>query len=248
MADGVGYPPGAGLKIATREVPYSDEAMQVQVVGLVTFSGVNDAKVAADVGADNPLPVSAPSLGAPTDAEAAGDGSIIGLLKRLRTLMDGVLTDAQLRASAVPVSGPVTDAQLRASAVPVSGPVTDAQLRASAVPVSGPVTDAQLRASAVPVSGPVTDAQLRESPLQVSDEDVARLLVRVIALLGAPVNYDPSLNRERVTAIVESGTVAVSTLPTLPGITNFGSSREATELQNNQAIAVWAACHAARVF
>ena len=232
MADGVGYTPGAGLKIATRDVPYSDEAMQVQVVGLVTFSGVNDAKVAADVGAENPLPVSAPSLGAPTDAEAAGDGSVIGLLKRLRTLMDGVLTDAELRASAVPVSGPVTDAQLRASAVPVSGPVTDAQLRASAVPVSGPVTD----------------AQLRESPLQVSDEDVARLLVRVIALLGAPVNYDPSLNRERVTAIVESGTVAVSTLPTLPGITNFGSSREATELQNNQAIAAWAACHAARVF
>ena len=216
MADGVGYTPGAGLKIATRDVPYSDEAMQIQVVGLVTFSGVNDAKVAADVGPDNPLPVSAPSLGAPTDAEAAGDGSIIGLLKRLRTLMDGVLTDAQLRASAVPVSGPVTDAQLRASAVPVSGPVTD--------------------------------AQLRESPLQVSDEDVERLLVRVIALLGAPVNYDPSLNRERVTAIVESGTVVVSTLPTLPGITNFGSAREATELQNNQAIAAWAACHAARVF
>lgn len=57
-----------------------------------------------------------------------------------------------------PVSGPLTDAQLRASAVPVSGtvtasgPLTDAQLRASAVPVSGPLTDAQLRASAVPVS------------------------------------------------------------------------------------------------
>lgn len=47
------------------------------------------------------------------------------------------------------VDGPVTDAQLRASAVPVSGPLTDAQLRATAVPVSGPLTDAQLRASAV---------------------------------------------------------------------------------------------------
>ena len=60
MADGVGYTPGAGLKIATRDVPYSDEAMQVQVVGLVTFSGLDDAKVAADVGADNPLPVMGP--------------------------------------------------------------------------------------------------------------------------------------------------------------------------------------------
>ena len=111
------------------------------------------------------------------------------------------------------------------------------------LPVSGPVTDAQLRASAVPVSGPVTDAQLRETPLQVSDEDVARLLVRVLNLLGAPVNYDPALNRERVTAILESGAVT-----TVGDITNFGAARSPTELQNNQAIAAWAACHAARVF
>ena len=40
------------------------------------------------------------------------------------------LTDAQLRASPVPVSGPLTDAQLRAAAVPVSGPLTNAQLTA----------------------------------------------------------------------------------------------------------------------
>lgn len=69
------------------------------------------------------------------------------------------LTDTELRATAVPVSGPLTDGQLRATPVPVSGTVavnvglTDAQLRASAVPVSGPLTDAQLRAAAVPVSG-----------------------------------------------------------------------------------------------
>ena len=93
------------------------------------------------------------------------------------------LTDAQLRATAVPVSGtvtaqtglsqPLTDTQLRATAVPVSGtvtaqtglsqPLTDAQLRATAVPISGtvtaqtglsqPLTDTQLRAAAVPVAG-----------------------------------------------------------------------------------------------
>jgi hypothetical protein len=79
----------------------------------------------------------------------------------------GPVTDAQLRATPVPVSGtvtasgPLTDAQLRATAVPVSGPLTDAQLRATPVPVSGtvtasgPLTDAQLRATAVPVSGPL---------------------------------------------------------------------------------------------
>lgn len=87
-------------------------------------------------------------------------------------------------SGALPVSGPLTDAELRAAAVPVSvaatvavsGPVTDAQLRATAVPVSlaatvpvsGPVTDAQLRATAVPVSGPLTDTQLRASAVPIS--------------------------------------------------------------------------------
>jgi hypothetical protein len=50
------------------------------------------------------------------------------------------------------VDGPVTDAQLRATPVPVSGPLTDTQLRATPVPVSGGLTDAQLRATAVPIA------------------------------------------------------------------------------------------------
>lgn len=99
--------------------------------------------------------------------------------------VSGPLTDAQLRATAVPVSGsvtatgPLTDTQLRATPVPVSGsvtatgPLTDTQLRATAVPVSGTVvtgglTDTQLRATAVPVSGPLTDTQLRATAVPVS--------------------------------------------------------------------------------
>lgn len=98
--------------------------------------------------------------------------------------VSGPLTDAQLRATALPVSGTVgvsnfpatqlvsgtvnvgnfpgpdesglTDVQLRAAAVPVSGPLTDTQLRATGVPVTGPLTDAQLRALAVAISGTVT--------------------------------------------------------------------------------------------
>jgi hypothetical protein len=95
----------------------------------------------------------------------------------------GGLTDAQLRAAPlaisgnVGISGPVaiagtvattgtlTDAQLRASPVPVSvsggAGLTNSELRASPVPVSGmlavtgALTDAQLRAAAIPVSGTV---------------------------------------------------------------------------------------------
>jgi hypothetical protein len=101
--------------------------------------------------------------------------------------VSGPLTDAQLRATAVPVSGtfwqatqpvsgPLTDTQLRATAVPVTGTVGVS----GTVPVSGPLTDTQLRASAVPiagtvgvsgtvpVSGPLTDAQIRATALPVS--------------------------------------------------------------------------------
>ncbi len=65
------------------------------------------------------------------------------------------LTDTQLRATAVPISGTVT------AQTGLSQPLTDAQLRATAVPISGtvtaqtglsqPLTDAQLRAAAVPI-------------------------------------------------------------------------------------------------
>jgi hypothetical protein len=49
-----------------------------------------------------------------------GDG---GVKVHLVNTDEAGLTDAQLRASAVPVSGPLTDSQLRAAAVPVSGTV-----------------------------------------------------------------------------------------------------------------------------
>lgn len=75
-----------------------------------------------------------------------------GVETSLSSIDGKVLTDTQLRASPVPVSGPLTDTELRATPVPVSGPVTDAQIRATPLPVSGPLTDTELRASAVPVS------------------------------------------------------------------------------------------------
>lgn len=53
-----------------------------------------------------------------------------------------------IQNASLAVTGPLTDAQLRASAVPVSGTFWQATQ-----PVSGPLTDAELRASPVPVSG-----------------------------------------------------------------------------------------------
>lgn len=95
------------------------------------------------------------ALGAPDDASATGDGSIIGILKRLRALLGGTLTVSGTVTANTGLTQPLTDDELRAAAVDVdtglSQPLTDTQLRATAVPVSGPVTDTQLRASAVPV-------------------------------------------------------------------------------------------------
>ncbi len=94
--------------------------------------------------------------GAKADAAwVAGDGTVVAILKAIAGGVGGGLTDGELRATPVPVSGTVT----------ASGPLTDAQLRAVAVPVSGtvtantgltqPLTDSELRATPVPVSGTV---------------------------------------------------------------------------------------------
>lgn len=96
----------------------------------------------------------------------------------------GPLSDIELRATPVPVSGTVstgglTDAELRADPVVISGEVstgalTDDELRAVPVVISGSVstggiTDDELRATAVVVStGGVTDDELRATPVAVS--------------------------------------------------------------------------------
>lgn len=87
--------------------------------------------------------------GTTTDLSSAN--TVVGILKAIKAAITGT----------VAVSGPLTDTQLRASAVPVSGTVatgalTDTQLRAAAVPVSAsgsfPVTD---NAGSLTVDAPV---------------------------------------------------------------------------------------------
>ena len=47
MADNVGITPGSGAKAASREVSYSGETAQVQVVGLATFDGAHGSVVSS---------------------------------------------------------------------------------------------------------------------------------------------------------------------------------------------------------
>jgi len=57
MADNVGYTAGTGTQIATREVPYSGDTANMQVVALATVTGPDDGKTATDVTEGTPLPV-----------------------------------------------------------------------------------------------------------------------------------------------------------------------------------------------
>jgi hypothetical protein len=59
------------------------------------------------------------------------------------------------------------------------------------------------------------------NPLPVTDEHLAFLLVRMLNALNAPQGYDRSLQRQRGTNIIESGTV--TTVTTVSTITNLST-------------------------
>lgn len=85
------------------------------------------------------------------------------------------------------VTGPLTDAQLRAAAVPVSGPLTDAQLRATAVPVSGTFWQATqpVSAASLPLpSGAATETTLSALNTKVPSQNVPGLIP--VDTLGTP--------------------------------------------------------------
>jgi hypothetical protein len=88
------------------------------------------------------------AIGAPTGGTFERANESIGARQVGTWTVAGPLTDAQLRAAAVPVSGTFWQATQ-----PVSGPLTNAELRAADLPVSGPLTNAELRATPIPVSG-----------------------------------------------------------------------------------------------
>ena len=99
MADNVGITPGSGAKAASREVTYSGETAQVQVVGLATFDGSDDAKTVADISGSNPLPTQ----------ESGGAMSLLSRI--LNVLMSPMGFDRSLsrqRVTAVVESGTVT--------------------------------------------------------------------------------------------------------------------------------------------
>jgi hypothetical protein len=85
----------------------------------------------------------------------------------------GALTDAELRASPVPVSGvdlDIRDLNSATDSVTAIGPLTNAELRASPVDITAVDLDIRNLNSAtdsVTAVGPLTDAELRATPVNV---------------------------------------------------------------------------------
>lgn len=88
---------------------------------------------------------------------------------------NGVEVDVTRVKTTVVVSGPATNAELRATPLPVSGSLA----------VTGPLTNAELRLSAIPISGavtgPITDAQLRATPPEFRARHATTAVVTSVA-------------------------------------------------------------------
>ncbi len=97
------------------------------------------------------------------------------------------------------------------------------------------------------------------NPMPVADNEAGNLLLRILQMLMAPLGYDKSLQRQRGTVVVESGTLTTvstvttvttcSTVTTLGSLTNIagigGYSAQMTVLDQNRS--AWAQCVRARI-
>lgn len=83
------------------------------------------------------------------------------------------------------------------------------------------------------------------SATEATAQQISFLLLRMLSVLAKPVNYDAALNRQRMTAILESGTV--TTVTTAGTVTNIGTGRTGIELQDNANRTAWALLHRARI-
>jgi hypothetical protein len=74
------------------------------------------------------------------------------------------------------------------------------------------------------------------------------VLTRILSMLMSPMGFDRSLSRQRVTALVESGTVTtVTTVTTMATLQNVGNGRTGIELQDAMNRIAWAQVMRARI-
>jgi hypothetical protein len=102
---------------------------------------------------------------------------------------------------------------------------------------------------AIGADGEATDASSL-NPLPVADDGVRDLLAPMIGLLESPRGYDKSLQRQRGTVVVESGTVTtVTTVTTCATVTNLSQidNIQGRIGQLGENLSAWSACVRARI-
>ena len=120
---------------------------------------------------------------------------------------------------------------------------------------------AHVQASALTVLTGSDDAKVvrdvtDDDPYPVKDEGTRGLLLRILQMLMSPMGFDRSLSRQRVTGIIESGTVTtVSTVTTVTTCTTVSSLTNVAAIGGYSAqvqvvginLTAWAQCMRARI-
>ena len=102
---------------------------------------------------------------------------------------------------------------------------------------------------AIGADGEATDAS-SANPLPVYDDSVRQILAPMVGLLESPRGYDKSLQRQRGTVVVESGTVTtVTTVTTCSTVTNLSQidNIQGRIGQLSENLSAWAGCVRARI-
>lgn len=89
-----------------------------------------------------------------------------------------------------------------------------------------------------------------DNPLPVHDEDNHAMMSRVFSALESPRGYDKSIQRQRGTVIVESGTmttvITVTTVTTVTNLTNIDGIQGRIQVYGAN-LSAWADCVRARI-
>jgi len=227
MADNVGYTPGTGASVDADDIGGNlHQRVKISI-------GADGSAV--DLSATNPMPV-AGVLNNNDDASASkmllvGGRTSGGIAKVFEANGSGHLNISD-------GGGSIT---VDAVSLPLpTGAATETTL--AALNTKTPALGQALMASSQPVV-----LASDQSALLVVDSNVWNMLNRIYNMLMAPLGYDKSLQRQRSTAVIESGTVTtVSTVTTVTGLTNI-DGRNGSMLINQTNLSAWADCVRARI-
>lgn len=225
-------PTTSGATIATDDLA----GIQHQLVKLEFGSD----GAATMVSAADPLPTTDAAVLAKLSADPSTETTLAALLAKV---IAAPSTEAKqdaanaLLTTIAAITQPLTDAELRASAVPVDTGLiqglTDAELRATPVPISGAVTvDTSLLSTSAKQDEQTTLITTLNSLIETNN-----YLITLLSPLAAAINSgQPALRVAPISSVstAVTGSVTATVASTVvSSLTNFGTGIPATEMAND---------------